>query len=99
MAEAGQSNTCRESCTLDMLCSISTRPSASRDPFGFVPDQRPQRYDPASGFGLFRIHEGLGPLGGRLEVQSEPGHGAQATTTLPVRQVRCMAPLPTPERP
>ncbi|MHC5034038.1 MAG: sensor histidine kinase, partial [Planctomycetota bacterium] len=36
------------------------------------------------GFGLFSIRERLDHLGGRLELQSEPGAGTRAVVTAPV---------------
>lgn len=39
--------------------------------------------NPRSGFGLFSIRERVGLLGGRLEVQSQPGQGTSVCLTLP----------------
>ena len=38
----------------------------------------------ARGFGLFNIRERISPLGGRMEIQSEPGGGTRATIVLPL---------------
>jgi signal transduction histidine kinase len=38
-----------------------------------------------SGFGLFSIRERLDYLGGRLELESEPGHGTQVSLVAPLR--------------
>jgi PAS domain S-box-containing protein len=38
------------------------------------------------GFGLFSIRERLGQLGGRLEIESEPGYGTKATLIAPLKQ-------------
>jgi signal transduction histidine kinase len=38
----------------------------------------------AGGFGLFSIRERLSSVGGRLEVDSGPGHGARVTMTAPL---------------
>jgi C4-dicarboxylate-specific signal transduction histidine kinase len=36
------------------------------------------------GFGLFSIRERISPLGGRMQIQSEPGGGTRATIVLPL---------------
>jgi signal transduction histidine kinase len=38
----------------------------------------------ARGFGLFSVRERLQPLGGRMEIHSEPGGGTRATIVLPL---------------
>jgi len=40
----------------------------------------------AQGFGLFSIRERLDPLGGQLEIKSEPGHGTRVTLIAPLRE-------------
>lgn len=42
-----------------------------------------RRSDASSGFGLFSIRERLAPLGGTLEVASEPGKGTRVTLIAP----------------
>jgi signal transduction histidine kinase len=36
------------------------------------------------GFGLFSIREQLNNIGGRLNLESKPGHGARVTITAPL---------------
>jgi signal transduction histidine kinase len=43
------------------------------------------------GFGLFSLRERFEPLGGRVEVDSAPGRGAQVTLVLPVLEKRTEA--------
>jgi signal transduction histidine kinase len=38
-----------------------------------------------NGFGLFRIKERLEPLGGQLEIESQPNRGSSITLTVPLR--------------
>jgi len=47
---------------------------------GFEPRQKFAR----EGFGLFSIRERLSLVGGRLEIQSNPGHGTQVTLIAPL---------------
>ncbi|HEU5201260.1 MAG TPA: PAS domain S-box protein [Nitrospira sp.] len=51
---------------------------------GFDPLASKNKYSPASGFGLFSIHERMLSLGGRFELESSPGHGTTATLVLPL---------------
>jgi signal transduction histidine kinase len=51
---------------------------------GFDPLASKNKYSPASGFGLFSIHERMLSLGGRFELQSSPGNGTTATLVLPL---------------
>jgi signal transduction histidine kinase len=37
-------------------------------------------------FGLFSVREHLEQLGGRLEIESKPGHGCRAMMTAPLKQ-------------
>lgn len=46
------------------------------DGIGFEPDEIGPRRDKEGGFGLFNIRERLRHLGGRLEIESEPGRGS-----------------------
>jgi CheY-like chemotaxis protein len=44
------------------------------------------------GFGLFSIRERLDMLGGRMEIDSSPGHGSRFTLTVPLAQCAALAP-------
>ncbi len=52
------------------------------DGIGFDPD--PTSWDLRRGFGLLSIQEGLERLGGRMVIQSDPGHGTLVTLTAPL---------------
>ena len=54
------------------------------DGTGFEPSKPSRRGDGSSGFGLFSIYEGLGYAGGRLEIDSAPGHGTIAILEAPL---------------
>ena len=54
------------------------------DGVGFDPLKPAHREDGESRFGLFIIHEGLGYAGGRLEIDSAPGHGTTAILEAPL---------------
>jgi signal transduction histidine kinase len=43
------------------------------------------------GFGLFSISERVGNLGGQLNIESAPDHGAQVSITLPLEKERATA--------
>jgi PAS domain S-box-containing protein len=68
---------------------------------GFNPSPSKKRRITNPGFGLFSIHERLQWLGGRMEIQSAPGHGSQFHLLVPAhehppRKEPASAPLPTP---
>lgn len=52
---------------------------------GFVPTQVPKPGN-SGGFGLYSIRERLATLGGRMEIDSAPGHGTVAALTVPLRE-------------
>ena len=52
---------------------------------GFDTSDVVSHWSRSEGFGLFSIRERLGHLGGRLEVESEPGHGTWATLAAPLK--------------
>jgi signal transduction histidine kinase len=58
--------------------------SVEDDGVGFNPAEAASRHK-RGGFGLFSIRERLKPFGGRLEVESAPGDGAQITLTAPLK--------------
>lgn len=53
---------------------------------GFDTSDVASHWSRAEGFGLFSIRERLGHLGGRLEVESKPGHGTWATLAAPLKR-------------
>jgi signal transduction histidine kinase len=55
------------------------------DGVGFKHGEVSSRWNKASGFGLFSIRERLKPFGGRMEVESAPGAGAQVTLAVPLK--------------
>jgi len=50
---------------------------------GFDPNQTRARGGPSEGFGLFSIEERVGLIGGRLEIDSQPGQGSTFTLLAP----------------
>jgi len=54
------------------------------DGVGFDPGIPPYKNGKGGGFGLFSIRERLRPLGGRLEVKSEPQGGAEFILSVPL---------------
>jgi signal transduction histidine kinase len=60
------------------------RIAVADDGVGFNPKPSGQRRRKGGGFGLFSIGERLRPLGGSLEVKSEPGLGAEVTLSVPL---------------
>jgi PAS domain S-box-containing protein len=56
------------------------------DGVGFDPSEVASRTDPAAGFGLFSIRERLEQLGGRLMIESTPGHGSKITMVAPLKE-------------
>lgn len=52
---------------------------------GFDPPAVRQREGASGGFGLFRLRERIATLGGKLEIQSDPGKGSRVTITIPAR--------------
>jgi PAS domain S-box-containing protein len=55
--------------------------------YGFDPDAIRGKAKSGTGFGLFSIRERLALLGGDLEVESAPGHGASFSLVLPLHPV------------
>jgi len=55
------------------------------DGHGFDPADMPERPGEEGGYGLFSLRERARELGGSLEVESEPGHGATLTVHLPIQ--------------
>lgn len=53
---------------------------------GFDTSDTVSHWSRTEGFGLFSIRERLDYLGGRLEVESEPGHGTWATLAAPLKR-------------
>jgi PAS domain S-box-containing protein len=41
----------------------------------------------SNGFGLFSIHQRLGHIGGRLDIESEPGKGARISLVVPINHI------------
>ena len=54
------------------------------DGVGFDPPQLPHDFSPEGGFGLLSAEAQMEAMGGRLCIESAPGHGTQATLTLPL---------------
>jgi PAS domain S-box-containing protein len=54
------------------------------DGVGFAADELWSNHKAMSGFGLFSLRERLESLGGRLEVDSQPGRGTRATLAAPL---------------
>lgn len=54
------------------------------DGVGFDPSQTGSSGQRPYGFGLFSIRERLGPLGGKMEVHSSPGHGTRVLLFAPL---------------
>jgi PAS domain S-box-containing protein len=59
----------------------------SDDGIGFNPAAIGPAEDQGSRFGLFSIRERLEPLGGHMEVASQPGHGTQVTLSGPLESL------------
>jgi PAS domain S-box-containing protein len=53
---------------------------------GFDTSDVVSHWSRAEGFGLFSIRERLGHFGGRLEVESKPGHGTWVTLAAPLKR-------------
>jgi signal transduction histidine kinase len=60
--------------------------SVEDDGLGFDPEKVAATAVREGGFGLFSIRERLEQLGGRLEIESEPGCGTKVTLIAPLRQ-------------
>jgi len=58
--------------------------SIEDDGVGFVLSKNGFSWDKTNGFGLFSIKERLDHLGGKLEIESEPGKGTRATLLAPL---------------
>ena len=54
------------------------------DGVGFDPGRLGRRAGQVGGFGLLSIRQRLGPLGGRLEIEAQPGRGARLTVITPL---------------
>jgi signal transduction histidine kinase len=54
------------------------------DGIGFDRSEMEASETGSRGFGLFSIRERLSPIGGRLEIQSEPGRGTRASLVVPL---------------
>jgi PAS domain S-box-containing protein len=54
------------------------------DGVGFEPPKSGFRVSRTGGFGLFHVGERLRHLGGRLDVESQPGHGTAVTVVAPL---------------
>jgi signal transduction histidine kinase len=52
------------------------------DGVGFAADARPREFTPQGGFGLYSIEAQMLAVGGRLSIDSRPGHGTTATVSL-----------------
>ena len=61
---------------------------------GFDPGQLAAKEKAAGAFGLFSIRDRLDLLGGRMEVQSQPGRGSRFSLRVPLQSTE--APAPTP---
>lgn len=59
--------------------------SVEDDGVGFDASGVGQRFNSTGGFGLFSIHEQLKHIGGRLEVESVPGHGTRVVVVAPLQ--------------
>ena len=59
--------------------------SVEDDGVGFNPTETASMPTKTGGFGLFSIRERLEQLGGRLEIESEPGHGCRITVMAPLK--------------
>ena len=55
---------------------------------GFEPGKLKRPARGGGGFGLFSIRERLEHLGGRVSMESRPGHGTRVVLTAPLKQVR-----------
>jgi len=64
----------------------SLRIGVEDDGLGFDPRLPVYRQGKHGGFGLFSIRERLRPLGGNLEVKSEPGAGTEIVLSVPLHQ-------------
>ncbi len=60
--------------------------SVEDDGIGFNPHKVASATAEDGGFGLFSIRERLEQIGGRLEIESEPGRGTTVTIIAPLRQ-------------
>ncbi len=58
--------------------------SVEDDGVGFDVSLADSRAYETGGFGLFSIRERLGHIGGRLNIESRPGHGTRVTLTAPI---------------
>ena len=54
------------------------------DGIGFEPPTSGFRVSRSGGFGLFHVGERLEHLGGRLDLESQPGHGTTVTVVAPL---------------
>ncbi len=65
---------------------------------GFDPSAVKKAGETGGGFGLFSIHERLGMIGGKLEIDSAPGKGSRFVLTAPVNEAPAAAAEPLPAR-
>lgn len=56
------------------------------DGAGFDAREQSRRFSPEGGFGLFSAQAQMQAIGGRLDVDAEPGQGTWATVTVPLAQ-------------
>jgi PAS domain S-box-containing protein len=56
------------------------------DGIGFDPEALAVARKKTSSFGLFSLRERLGPLGGRLDLDSSPGQGTRASLFIPLKK-------------
>jgi PAS domain S-box-containing protein len=61
------------------------RVNVEDDGVGFERDRAMSVSSETGGFGLFSIRQRLDELGGRLEIESSPGHGCKTVMTAPLR--------------
>jgi signal transduction histidine kinase len=54
------------------------------DGVGFDSSDSSLPWSKAEGFGLFSIRERLEPIGGRVEIVSQEGHGTRVTLVVPL---------------
>jgi signal transduction histidine kinase len=69
------------------------------DGAGFDASDTAPRFSPEGGFGLFSAEAQVQAIGGRLVLESTPGHGTIATLTLALEPAVHPSPDPAPSRP
>jgi DNA-binding NarL/FixJ family response regulator/anti-sigma regulatory factor (Ser/Thr protein kinase) len=73
----------RATVTVQSLDENGMRVTVSDEGAGFDPCRLKLAGDNGAGFGLFSIHERIGLLGGRLEIDSTPGKGSRLSLVVP----------------